>query len=135
MVCYIFCSCFFIFIWSFIGFFFFLKSGCQNSYSLGINFDKIIMSFLCFLNLPSHQALKIIARWLTCRKRLLFILGMVNLAWIHFSGLWNLDRLQNKHKRKDPNLSGIPKFCWCSSTKQNFMEYHKVNQRFYCLCD
>ena len=63
MVYYIFCSCLFIFVWLFIGFLFFLKSRCQNNYGLGINFDKKVISFLCFLNLPSHQTSKIMAQW------------------------------------------------------------------------
>ena len=62
MVYYIFCSCLFIFVWLFIGFLFFLKSGYQNNYSTAIKLDKIVISFLCFLNLPSHQTLKIIAQ-------------------------------------------------------------------------
>ena len=50
---YIFCSCLFIFAWLFISFFF-LKSGWQNDYSLGINLDKIVISF--FVNFkPPHQ--------------------------------------------------------------------------------
>ena len=40
--------------------------------------------FLCFLNLPSHQTSKITVQWRTSRKRLLFIFGMENLAWMHF---------------------------------------------------
>ena len=33
-------------------FYFFLKSACQVNYSLAINFDKIVISFLCFIKAP-----------------------------------------------------------------------------------
>ena len=109
MVYYIFCSCLFIFAWLFIGIFF-LKSGCQNNYSLGIISIKQSYLFLCFLTLPSHQTSKIRAHWLTWRKRLLFYFWYVKPRLNAFSGIWSLGCLQNEHKQKEPNFPTFPNF-------------------------
>ena len=45
-----------------------------------------------------------------------------------FSGILNLDRLQNKHKGKEPNFPEFPNLS-VFKYKQNFKRHHKVNKR------
>ena len=86
-------------------------SGCQNNYSLGINFDKTVISFFVFLNLPSHHSLKIIAQWLIIMENKVVIYLWYDKPHLNaFSKIWNLDRLQNKHKQKEPNFPEFPNF-------------------------
>ena len=61
-------------------FFFFLKSECQNNYSLGINFDKNSHIFFVFFKPSLPPYIENNSAMVDLEKRFLFIFGMVNLA-------------------------------------------------------
>ena len=88
--------------------------------------------FLCFLNLPFHQTSKITVQWRTSRKRLLFIFGMENLAWMHFQK-YELQIFCRASISEKSQTSWNSQICQCSSTKQNFKRHEKVNQHFYFI--
>ena len=133
MVYYIFCSCLFIFGWLFIGFLFFLKSGCQNNCSLGINFDKIVISFLCSSKPPLPPDIENNSAMIEPEKEVVNYLWYGKLRLNVFFGIWNLDHLQNKHKWKEPNFPEFTNFISVQVRNQNFKRHQKVNQCFHFI--
>ena len=49
-----------------------------------------------------------------------------------FSGIWDLDRLQNKHKQKEPNFPEFPNFL-SVQIRNKISKSITVNQRFYLI--
>ena len=74
------------------------------------NFNKTIISFLCFLTLPSYQNIENKSAMNDLEKEIVISFWFGKRRLDAFSGIWNLVRLQNEHKQKEPKLPLFPNF-------------------------
>ena len=107
-------------------------SGCQNNNSLGINFDKIVISFFVLFKPPLLPDFKNNSAKIDLEKEIVIYFWYDKPRLNAFSGIWNLDRLQNKHKQKEPNFPKFPNFLTVQ-IRNKISKGITVNQRFYLI--